>query len=247
MTFCSDDELAYLASRTRFTEGKGLILDESYRLAHLPLVAADHPRVIRHVTGKPYLMGRHDAVESLVLPVSGDALQGSVAGRALEAELQAAPFGHKIAWNIVERRRSKLHATICGSLASGRGVAELSDRQREALAQLGPVRVELRGLFSGNVNLGRLYLKAYPEKRNGLNMFHRIQQIMGRQETSLYVVGLYNLVDDLDPIEASMLAAMISRWWDKPILTFRADMLWLLRAMDDLVLDGTVREAIPLR
>ncbi|MBS0220508.1 MAG: hypothetical protein JSR91_07185 [Proteobacteria bacterium] len=247
MTFCSDGELAYLASRTSFIEGKGLILDESYRLAHLPLVAPDHPRVIRQIVGKPYLMGRHTAVESLVLPVSGDALQGSSAGQALEAELRAAPFGHKIAWNIAERRRDKLHATICGALASGEEMAELSDRQRAALAQLGSVRVELRGLFSGNVNLGRLYLKAYPEKRNGFNMFHRIQQIMGRRETDLYVVGLYNLVDDLDPTEAAMLAGMISRWWDKPILTFRADTLWLLRAMDDLVLDGTVRETISLR
>jgi hypothetical protein len=46
VTFCTDDELAYLASRTSFVEGDGLILDENDRLAHLALVAADHPRLI---------------------------------------------------------------------------------------------------------------------------------------------------------------------------------------------------------
>ena len=44
--FCSDDELGFERSRTRFPCGEGLTLDETYRLAHLPLVAPDHPRVI---------------------------------------------------------------------------------------------------------------------------------------------------------------------------------------------------------
>ena len=56
---CRDDELGYLRSRTRFTAGAGLALDETYRLAHLPLIAPCHPRVIRAREGTTYDMGRH--------------------------------------------------------------------------------------------------------------------------------------------------------------------------------------------
>jgi hypothetical protein len=51
VTLCGDDELDYLGSRTQFEQGQGLLLDEAYRLAHLPLVAPDHPRVIARRDG----------------------------------------------------------------------------------------------------------------------------------------------------------------------------------------------------
>jgi hypothetical protein len=243
---CGDDELGYLKSRTQFTAGKAFELDEKYRLAHLPLIAPAHPRVIARQAGALYEMGRHEPFYSLVLPISANALQDSAAYRTLQAELAASPFAGKIAWNIVERRRAKLHATICSSRGTGKGPPRLDAAQREGLARLGPVSVELRGLFSGNVNLGRLYFRVYPEKRDGINMFHRIQQVMGRRETSLYVVGIYNLIDDLDAVEAAALPRLIDRWWDKPILRFEADALWLLGANDDLVLESTVVETLSL-
>jgi hypothetical protein len=243
---CGDEELGYLASRTQFTAGKALELDEAYRLAHLPLNAPAHPRVIARQAGAFYERGRHEPVYSLVLPISAAALQASAAYRALQAELAASPFAGKIAWDIVERRGPRLHATICGSLATGNVPPRLGTAQRKGLARLGPVSVELRGLFSGNVNLGRLYFRVYPEKRDGINMFRRIQQVMGCRETSLYVVGMYNLIDDLDAGEAAALSQLIDRWWDEPILRFQADRLWLLGARDDLVLDSTIAETLPL-
>ena len=96
--------------------GERLILDEAYRLAHLPLVAPDHPSVIRTREGSSYVMGRHDRVFSLVLPISGDLLHRSPAYGALNEALRASPFSHKIAWDLLDRRKDKLHATICGSL-----------------------------------------------------------------------------------------------------------------------------------
>ena len=66
--FCSDTDLGYERSRTRFEVGEGLTLDETYRLAHLPLVAPDHPRIIERREGSSYVMGRHERVFSLVLP-----------------------------------------------------------------------------------------------------------------------------------------------------------------------------------
>jgi len=243
---CSDPELGYERSRTRFEPGIGLALDESYRLAHLPLVAPHHPRVIPSRDGAFYSMGRHPQVFSLVLPIPSEALLQSQAYQELEAKLQAAPFSSKIAWDLLARRRTKLHATVCGSLAIG-GEPPLiaADRLRE-LAGLGPIRVELRGLFSGNVNVGRLYLKVYPERRDGANLLQRVQQVLGRRQTDLYVVGVWNLTDDLDPAEADALRALIEEWWDRPILRFQASDFWLLGAMDDLVLDGAVAQVVGL-
>ncbi len=227
---CDDDDLAYQASRTRFTPGAGFALDESYRLAHLPLVAPHHPRVIAARPGTTYEMGRHGKALSLVLPVPD-------VDYLLEPELKAAPFAAKVAWEVAERRRGKLHATLCGSPPA---------IDRAALAAIGPITVELRGLFSGNINHGRLYLRVYPEKRDGENQLKRVQRLAGGRETGLYLVGLYNFIDDLDPDEAAALAALIERWWDRPILRWQVDALWLLAAWDDLVLQGNVEETIPL-
>jgi len=243
--FCQDAELGYERSRTRFAEGAGLALDEAYRLAHLPLVAPDHPRVIAGRDGTPYRMGRHARMFSLVLPIPAGALLGSEAYCQLEHELRASPFARKIAWSVLEQRREKLHATICGSLAIGEPPV-LDERRRGDLSRIGPVCVELRGLFSGNVNLGRLYLRAYPECRNGRNVFRQIQGVLDRPETDLYVVGIYNFTDDLHAAEASALGRLIERWWHRPIIRFEADHLWLLGAMDDLVLESAVAEIISL-
>jgi hypothetical protein len=245
IAFCEDAELGYERSRTRFQPGEGLALDDTYRLAHLPLVAPDHPRVIRTREGSSYVMGRHERVFSLVLPVPADALLRSPAYGGLNDEMKAAPFSGKVAWDVVGRREDKLHATICGSLSTGLPPVLEQNRLQE-LARFGPISVELRGLFSGNVNRGRLYLRAYPESRSGENVFRQMQRSLGCRETDLYVVGLYNLTDDLDAAETAALASLIDRWWDRTILRFEVDQLWLMGASDDLVLDSAVEETIPL-
>jgi hypothetical protein len=243
--FCPDAELGFERSRTRFQSGEGLTLDETYRLAHLPLVAPDHPRIIATREGSSYVMGRHERVFSLVLPVPGDALAQALAYRDLDEAMRAAPFAGKIAWSLLDRRRSKLHATICGSLSTGEPPTLDRSRLRD-LKGVGPITVELRGLFSGNVNRGRLYLRAYPESRKGENVFRQIQRSLGCRETDLYVVGLYNMTDDLDPPEAAALASLIDRWWDRPILRYEIDHLWLMGATDDLVLDSVIAETVSL-
>jgi len=243
--FCPDSELGYLRSRTRFVLGKELLLDEGYRLAHLPLIAPDHPDVIRSRLGAAYRMGRHDRIFSLVLPVSPEALEGSVAYRELEADLRRAPFAHKIAWDLLAKRRARLHATICGSLSKEMPY-RVSDEERTALRRMGPLRIELRGLFSGNINVGRLYLRVYPECRDGKNLLRRIQRTLGRPETDMYLVGLFNFVDHLEAVEAEALHALIQRWWDRSILALHLNALWLLGASDDLVLDARVEDVIPL-
>jgi hypothetical protein len=41
------------------------------------------------------------------------------------------------------------------------------------------------------------------------------------------------LIDDLSATEASALAEIIERWWDRPLAEMRLDRLWLLGAHDD--------------
>lgn len=246
LEFCPDEELGFVRSRTPFDTSAGLVLDPAYRLAHLPLVAADHPRVIVARDGSPYRMGRHPAVHSLVLPIPADTLFASPGFQAIDRALRASVVTRKIAWDLMERRRHRLHATLCGSLGRGDAVPVLSEAQRRSLAALGPVGVRVRGLFSGNVNVGRLYLACYPERRDGANMFHEIQRALGRTETDLYVIGVYNLTDDLDAAEAQALAGIIEATRDHLILELEAEELWLLSARDDLALDSDVAAVIPL-
>lgn len=241
--FCEDDELGYRRSLTDFTTP--LTLDDSYRLAHLPLVAPEHPGIIHRREGKFYEMGRHPVVYSLVLPVEDRALRASPAFLALEAELRAAPFAGKIAWDILPKRQDRLHATICGSLSLAEPPV-ITAETREALRKIEPFTVELRGLFSGNVNRGRLYLPVYPEKRAGRNTLQEVQAAFGRTPGDLWLVGLYNLTDDLDAAETAALADIVTRWWNKPLLSLTVTELQVMGASDDLVLDAHVETVLPL-
>jgi hypothetical protein len=222
---CGDDELSYQKSRTRFHSEAGMTLDDSYCLAHLPLINPRHPRALSSKEGTHYEMGRHPRVYSLVVPIPGERLSQSPAYRALQA---------------------KLHATIGGSLSIGHPPSIAPSARRE-LAALGPITIELRGIFSGNVNRGRLYVRVYPERRSGSNLFHLIQRTLRRPVTDLYVIGIWNLIDDLDPHEARALGELIERWWDRPILRLEVDSLWLLGSGDDLALDSSVDEQFPLK
>ena len=243
--FCSDDELGYLRNRSIITEDTGLLLDDAYRLAHLPLVAPGHAAVMRSKPGTTYLMGRHEEIFSLVLPMPADIVSASDAFQDLQGELKRSAFAPKIAWCLLDQRREKLHATVCGALST-KAAPSLNSDQRRQLAAIGPVMCEIRGLFSGNVNVGRLYLRLYPEKRDGINVCHMIQRILGRPQTDMYLIGVYNLMDHLDANEAMALARILDKWWDRPLLRFTADSLWLLGARDDLVLDSRINEVVPL-
>ncbi len=241
--FCDDAELGYRRVLTPFRDGEGLRLDETYRLAQLPLVVPDHPAVIPDMPGRYYRMGRHAVVHSLVMMIDPDALEASGAFGALDAEMRAAPFAAKVAWTMPPRRRHRLHATLCGELP---GPPFLDGKARAALAAIGAMEVEIRGLLSGNINIGRLYLKAYPERRGGENALHLIQRALGYRPSDLHVVGLYNLTDDLDAAETAALRDLLLRWWDVPLARLRIDSLAVLMSRDDLVLDAAIVETVPL-
>lgn len=113
-------------------------------------------------------------------------------------------------------------------MTPGREAPALTAAQRAALEGLEGVDVELRGAFLGNVNLGRLSLRAYPERRGGENLFAAIQRVFGRAPGDLYVVGMWTLADDLDARETEALAAIIDAWRRRPLLRLRVERLRFL-------------------
>ena len=240
--FADDSHMLYAASRTRFEPGAVFRLDEPYRLAHLPLIAPMHPDGIAEGSG--YRMGVHAPSSSLVLPIDAEALSRSPNYIALEAALRASPFAAKIAWDLLPRRASRLHATLCGGLEVIEG--RLSGDQRARLAAAGSVGYEVRGLFSGNRNLGRLYLAVYPELKAGEQGFAAVQRALGRSPNAMALIGQFNLTDHLDVRETGELAEILSAFRETLFLEGRADELRVLRSADDLVLDAAYTDRIVL-
>ena len=242
-TLVDDHRLDYIRLRRFPSPGAGLQLDPPYRYAHLPLVAPTHPDVIPHWPERGYVSGRHPNVRSLVLPIDWEQLSESPAFQILLEEMRNGPLADLIPWPTFVARKSRVHATLCGNLPTD---ARLSPDMRAKLARIGPIRIELRGLFSGNLNTGRLYLRVYPEEQGGDNLLHLVQDIVGRPRSSLYLVGAFNLTDHLAPSQADWLINVLRVWWESPILSIELPALALLDARDDLVLDGEFVEWVPL-
>jgi len=243
--FCDDSDLAYEKCETEFKAGKGLVFDEAYRLAHLPLVAPEHPLVLPSKKGSNYNNGTHEVVYSIAIPIPSEELFVADNFRKLQKDISASSFAAKFSWDSFHQRANKLHATVCGGLS--RGNAPVFDENvYQKLNTIGPMSVSVRGLFSGNVNIGRLYLKLYPERRDGKNLCHEIQTIFESRKTDLYVVGLFNLVDELNAVETIELKQLLEKWRDVEIIRLQVDSVWLLWSRDDLVLDGGIGKSISL-
>jgi len=245
ISFCDDSQLSYDKFATRFHDNQGLKFDDSYRLGHLPLVAPDHPDIISTKPGTSYYNGVHEIVYSIAIPIAENELLSSRAFKRLVDEIKNTAFAAKLSWDTFEQRKSKLHATIYGLVSKGQA-PNLKPEIYQALRSIGPVSVNIRGLFSGNINIGRLYLKLYPELRDGRNMCHVLQKALGTPLTDLYVIGLFNFVEELNVSEARELNSFLRRWQDTDIIQLQLDKLWLLESKDHLVLDGAIVSSIPL-
>src|SRR6185436_12343902 len=117
VTYCDEASLGYAAARRHFAPGEALRFDESYRLAHLPLVAPSHPAVLRSAAGTDYQDGRYASERySLVVPVSFRDLAASARFQAVDAALRNSCFADRIAFDLCERRAAKLHVTLGSGL-----------------------------------------------------------------------------------------------------------------------------------
>ena len=245
--YCDEALLGYAVARRRFAPGEALRFDESYRLAHLPLVAPSHPAVLRSAAGTDYLDGRYEAERySLVVPVSFRDLAASASFQGVDAALRNSRFAGKIAFDLCERRAAKLHVT----LGSGLVQSELDQRARAVARQvpgLGALRFRLLGPFLGSKNTGRIYFPAYPENMDGQDVFGLIQDALGVRRTRFYVLGYYNLVEELDPEETSALWRIVEDWSQVEMLRVESDACFIQATNDDLVLSGRAVIAIDAR
>jgi hypothetical protein len=243
VAYCDEASLAYAAARRRFAPGEALRFDESYRLAHLPLIAPSHPAVLRSAAGTDYQDGRYDRERyALVVPVSFGDLAASASFQAVDAALRKSSFADKIAFDLCERRASKLHVT----LGSGLVRSELDQRARAVarqVARLGALRFKLLGPFLGSKNTGRIYFPAYPENVDGQDVFGLIQDALGVARTRFYVLGYYNLAEELAAEETSALQHIVDEN-QAEVLRVQSEACFIQATNDDLVLSGRAVIAI---
>ena len=243
LIYCDDEMMAYRSARKIFQPGESIVFDEAYRLAHLPLVNAGHPAVIREVDGRDYRNGIYEKTRyALVMPISADAFLESNEAQALELAMKSASFAPKIAWEIGERRRLRLHATLAGVLETDldRCVVVV----QALLDQIGPISVCLKGPFLGTRNFGRIYFPVYPQNIRGEDPFALVQKLVGVAPTKLYLVGYYHLRNELDPLETRELAELLDQWCDRIVVTTTVPFLELYATNDDLALSARVHAKI---
>lgn len=246
-TYARPLQLRYRALAYRFAGGAPLPLDDSYRLCHLPLIAPDHPDVIRSRPGEPYEMGWFTPPSrALVVPADAGRLEASPPYRRMLARLRAAPFSPKVAWDLLERRRPVLHATIRSHLQrqhSDAAIRHLVARLR----RMGRFRARLTGPWMGDRNHGRLYLPLVPGLQHGFDPVRRMQTMTGGKPTGLYTVGLIHFRDHLDAGEAAALRVILRDFRDSVLLDYEVEEIWLMANHDSLALDSRVVERIRLR
>jgi hypothetical protein len=243
VTYCDDEMLGYRSGRKIFQPGERVVFDEGYRLAHLPLVDATHPAVISEIAGRDYRNGTYEKTRyALVMPIPAEAFVESDEVRALELAMKSASFAPKIAWEIGERRRLRLHATLAGvpETELDRNVAVVQD----LLEQIGPISVCLKGPFLGTRNTGRIYFPVYPQQVGGEDAFALLLKRIGVPPAKLYLVGYYHLRQELDLPETSELAELIDRWRDRIVVRTTIPFLELYATNDDLALSARVHARI---
>lgn len=238
IAYCTDADLNYAQSRHAFAPGAALTFDHAYRLAHLPLVAPQHPLVIHEIAGQDYRSGRYEkARHALVVMIPPEALASSPVFRAFESELRTAPFAPKVDWELCARRATKLHATVVNGLTVDAAEACV-DAVSRTVRKLGPLSLRLGGPFAGDKNLGRLYLPVYPRRLNGDDAFGVIQDAAGTRRTRFYSVGYYNLVEELDAAETASLARLIDRWGPRTVAELPVTSFVVHATNDDLALSA---------
>ena len=245
--FARPHQLRYRSLQYKFRDGQPLPLDESYRLCHLPLVAPQHPDVIRGKPGEPYEMGWFTPPSrALVVPIKAEALDASPVYRRLIAALRSAPFATKIAWDMQERRRGVLHATLRSHIQRDHSDAEI----RHLTLRLRTVpwfRARLTGPWMGDKNHGRLYLPMVPEAKHGRDPCSFMQRLTGGRPSGLYTVGLIHFRDHLNAAEAAALRRILRDWENVTLLDYEVRELWLMANHDSLALDGHILQRIALR
>lgn len=246
VTYCDESMMAYQSNRKTFQSGERVVFDDGYRLAHLPLVNPEHPAVVSQVDGRDYRNGIYEKARyALVMPIAAEVFLQSEPVQAIERAMKSARFAPKIAWELCERRRSRLHATLAG--VSETDLDRCAASTQDALDKAGPISIYLKGPFLGNRNTGRLYFPVYPQQIDGEDAFALVQRSVGVSPTRLYLVGYYHMRTELDAQETAELAELIDQWRDQVVVQTTISFLELYATNDDLALSARIHARISAR
>lgn len=227
----------------------GLTLDESYRRNHLPLVAPQHVDAVHSCSTTDYVHGRYAQERISVVALMPDSLFHTPAMTSWLTAMRRAPFAHKVAWAMHERRLHRLHATVSGRLNLRLSPDQIEEAV-DALAVLHAFAVRALGPWLGrHRNNGRLYLPLAPihSTRQTVNPLYEAQRMLGQSPTDLFVLGLLQFTDHLTPAEASHLVAILTEYAGVGVFDAYIDELAVIATHDDLILDSVVRRRIRLQ
>lgn len=246
MTYATEDSLGYRRIRAVPDGNDGLVFDETYRTAHLPLIDPGHPAAISASPDGTYRLGRYDSPRhSLVLPVPQRLLEDSPVFRRIEDDVRRGALGSKVAWDVMARRAPLLHAT----LSAGLDIADAGRLIRAArvhAAAHGGLQFRVGGPLLGQKNRGRIYFPVFPAMAGDRNCFNALQGALGLPLTDVFLLGYYSLKDELDAKEAKALSGILGRYGGSVLAEASCNALWLLSTNDDLVLSGRIAARIAL-
>lgn len=229
----TDDDRRYQEALFEFTQGTGMVFDRAYCEAQLPLVAPHHPKVLSE-SADGLLMGMYtESVYSVILELEWSVFGNAMAFQGLFVDLKQSCFASKIAWDMFESRRDKLHVTICGRI-DPLVIQQHVDEWRAQLAQTSLQRFQVVGLFAGQFNRGRLYAKLRPVPDNSRASLRELADVLGCATTPIHLVGLFNLTDELSEFEAQELNRLIQKWWNVSYFTITPTHLTLSSTRDHL-------------
>lgn len=243
MAYCTDADLTYDRYRRMFVPGDRLDFDTRYRFAHLPLVAPGHRLALSQAPtdrypGLDYVDGRYARARyALTVPIAWATLARSAGFQAMEQTLRDGPLAPKISWAMTDRRRDLVHATLKAGFAAGELTA-VADRLGRAVQAIGPINIQIKGPYVGQLNQGRIYLPLYPARVAGRDGLAQLQAAIGVPETGLYLAGLYHLTDPLDAAETAALAQLIGDWRDDVLAEVTIPYYEIHETHDDLTLDS---------
>jgi len=247
VVYCDESMMAYQSMRVIFRPGQCVVFDNRYRLAHLPLVNAQHPAVISKVDDSDYRNGTYKKTRyAFIMPIDDKVFLGADLIREIDQSMKSASFSKKIAWELCETRRTKLHATIVSGLSES-DLERCSNEIQNLLDQIGPVSICLKGPLVGVMNTGRIYFPVYPQIMGGEDVFACMQKVIGAPLTRLYLVGYYHMRDELDTSETSELASLLGQWQDKIVLEMNIPYFELHATNDDLALSAYTYKKISVK
>ncbi|WP_223358863.1 hypothetical protein [Leifsonia sp. ZF2019] len=222
--------------------GEGLIFDEQYRAAHLPLVAPGHPRTLVNLNGRDYHNGWYARARVSIVADLGRPFLAQDTCRHLLQRLATSSFAEKVAFDLIETRAPNIHCTLIGDVNPTPAQRNSANQLLRDAPSLMPV---MHGPFIGQFNRGRIYFPLEFTRCSDRGLLDAVCAVFGRNRQQFTAIGLVNLRDELDPQEAYDLAKILADMKGARTQLPLTTLSWT-STNNDLTLEMSRLETIPL-